>query len=488
MDKLFSEVLSMSVDSAWLIIAVIIVRAVLQKAPIYFRKILWGLVGVRLLIPFSFESAFSLIPHETQQTVHEVAGQVVTASTEQGVSFENLVPVLWLAIGFVLLVYGLISYIKLKLKIIDSILLEDNIYRSEKIDSPFVCGFIKPRIYLPYGLDETTQKCVLRHEKTHIKFADHIIKAVSFVILSVHWFNPLVWVSYFLLCKDIELSCDESVVMKCDSDECKQYAKALLDLGVNKVKFTACPVAFGEVSIKTRIKSVINYKKAGKILIAFSLCLCTVVAVCFMTEPEVKAKNSSNNSAEVVLEETTEPVTEKITVPITESEVKAKKSNSKPEKVVIEETTEPVTEKVTVPTTESVVKAKKSSSKPAEVGVEETTEPVTEKVTESTTKPSTQAVIGAVAQQQTVINSAQEAFVEIEETYDDSIFENEDDGLEDDPLVRVNVKEPDLVAKPDSTSIYEGITYNYFGPNSVIEPKPNNTPELPAITLFPESP
>lgn len=456
MDKLFSEVLSMSVDSAWLIIAVIIVRAVLQKAPIYFRKILWGLVGVRLLIPFSFESAFSLIPHETQQTVHEVAGQVVTAPTEQGVSFENLVPVLWLAIGFVLLVYGLISYIKLKLKIIDSILLEDNIYRSEKIDSPFVCGFIKPRIYLPYGLDETTQNCVLRHEKTHIKFADHIIKAISFVILSVHWFNPLVWVSYFLLCKDIELSCDESVVMKCDSDECKQYAKALLDLGVNKVKFTACPVAFGEVSIKTRIKSVINYKKAGKILITFSLCLCTVVAVCFMTEPEVKAK-SNNKPEKSVVEEVTEPVTEK-----------AKKSGKRSEKSVTEETTEATTERAVEPTTEP------------------TTEPVTEATTESASKSSIQANIGAVAQQQTVIHSVQNAVVEIEETYS-SNSENENGSAG-----KASLNEDET---PDYFEAFElplftygSVTYNNFNSNSGIGSKPNNTPELPAITLFPESP
>lgn len=426
MDKLFSEVLSMSVDSTWLIIAVIIVRAVLQKAPMYFRKILWGLVGVRLLIPFSLESVFSLIPRETQQNVHKVAGQVVTASVEQGVSFENLVPVLWLAIGFVFLVYGLISYIKLKLKIMDSILLEDNIYRSEKIDSPFVCGFIKPRIYLPYGLDETTQICVLQHEKTHIKFADHIIKAVSFVALCVHWFNPLVWVSYFLLCKDIELSCDESVVKKCNSDECKQYAKALLDLGVNKVNFTACPVAFGEVSIKTRIKSVIRYKKAGKVLIAFSLCLCAVVAVCFMTEPEVKAKER------------------------------------KPQNATIEETTEPATDKVTLP--------------------------ITEATTETTTEHSTKAITEAVIQQQTVINNDLETVDETEELYDDSIFENEDSGIEDDPLNRVNVMEPDLVDPPDPTSIYEGFTYNNLGSNSsVIGSKPGNSVELPTVS-FPADP
>ena len=422
MNKIFSEILSMSVDSAWLIIAVIIVRAILQKAPMYFRKILWGLVGVRLLIPFSFESVFSLIPHEAQQTADKVAYQV-SAPVEQGLTFSEVVPVLWVGIAVAFLVYGLVSYIKLKLKIIDSILLEGNIYCSEKIDSPFVCGFIKPKIYLPYGLDETTQNCVLQHEKTHIRFADHIIKAISFIVLCVHWFNPLVWVSYFLLCKDIELSCDESVVRKCDSDECKVYAKALLNLGVNKVKFNACPVAFGEVSIKTRIKNVIKYKKASKILVLASLCLCIGVSVCFMTEPEVKAKES------------------------------------KPQKAV-EETTEPGTEIVTEPATEP------------------TTEPTTESVTEASTERVTQYYVA----------DYEETVKETEEPYDDSIFENEDDGIEDDPLNRVNVMEPDLVDPPDPTSIYEGVSYNNYGSNSsVIGAKPSDTVELPTVS-FPADP
>ena len=316
MEKIFSEILSMTIDSAWLIIAVIIVRALLQKSPMYFRKILWGLVGIRLLIPFSFESAFSLIPEKIPQTADQVVGQVVATNVEKGFSFADAVPFLWIAVGIAFLIYGIISYIRLRLKIIDGILIKSNVYQSEKIHSPFVCGFVKPKIYVPFGLDDTTKKCVLEHEQTHIKYADHIIKAIGFVVLCVHWFNPLVWVSYFLLCKDIELACDESVIKKYDADECKEYAKALLDLGVDKVRLSACPIAFGEVSIKTRIKSVISYKKASKILVAASLCVCIGVSLCFMTEPEVALKEKADEVE--VVEITTEPATERVKEPTTE--------------------------------------------------------------------------------------------------------------------------------------------------------------------------
>ncbi len=324
MEKIFSEILSMSLDSVWLIVAVIVVRAIMQKSPMYFRKILWGLVGLRLVIPFSFKSSLSLVPDGVPRTTDRVAGQVA-ANAEQGFPFADAVPVLWTAVGMGLLIYGIITYIRLKFKIIDGTLVKGNIYQSDKIQSPFVCGFIKPKIYVPYGLDETTMKCVLQHERTHIKFADHIIKAISFVVLCAHWFNPLVWVSYFLLCKDIELSCDESVIKNMDSDGCKQYAKALLDLGVNKVKFTACPVAFGEVSIKKRIKSVINYKKTSRILVVASLCLCVGVSLCFMTEPEVplkeKVQKAEKTEKVVVSEETTEPIAEEtVTEKIEETE------------------------------------------------------------------------------------------------------------------------------------------------------------------------
>jgi beta-lactamase regulating signal transducer with metallopeptidase domain len=156
MEKIFGEILSMSIDSAWLIIAVIIARFALQKAPMYFRKILWGLVGLRLVIPFSFQSALSLVPNNAPQTAEIVAGQVVADNVAQEITFADVVPVLWTVVGIGFLIYGIISYIKLKIKISDSVLVENNIYHSDKIESPFVCGFIKPKIYLPYGLNEVT--------------------------------------------------------------------------------------------------------------------------------------------------------------------------------------------------------------------------------------------------------------------------------------------------------------------------------------------
>ena len=430
MEKIFGEILSMSIDSAWLIIAVIIARFALQKAPMYFRKILWGLVGLRLVIPFSFQSALSLVPNNAPQTAERVAGQVVADNVAQGISFADVVPFLWTAVGIGFLIYGITSYVKLKVKISDSVLVENNIYHSDKIESPFVCGFIKPKIYLPYGLNEVTLNCVLEHEETHIKYADHIIKAISFVVLCVHWFNPLVWVAYFLLCKDIELSCDESVIKKYNGDECKQYAKALLELGVHNVKFTACPVAFGEVSIKKRIKSVISYKKASKILVVASLCLCVGVSVCFMTEPEVPLKQATVEKNEVT-----------------------------------EETKEPETEKVKEPTTEL------------------TTEPATETTTE--------AVAGAPKEQsaeQAVTNNDKQSVEQTEEVFDDSMFENEDSGIENGTINRINVMEPGVVDEHDSISVYAGSSYNNFSSNSsVIGNKPSNTVDLPTVS-FPADP
>lgn len=331
----------MSVDSAWLIVVVIIVRALMQKSPMYFRKILWALVGLRLIVPFSFQSPFSLVPNEVPQTADRVTRLVVADTVEKGLSFADVIPVFWTVVVIAFLIYGIMSYISLRLKILDGILVNGNVYQSEKIQSPFVCGFIKPKIYVPYGLDEATRNCVLKHEETHIKYADHIIKAIGFVVLCVHWFNPLVWVSYFLLCKDIELACDESVIKKYDADECKEYAKALLDLGVNKVKLSACPIAFGEVSIKKRIKSVITYKKASKLLVLASLCLCIGVSVCFMTEPAVTLKEKAEEVQ--ISEEKKEVVTEKVTEPTKEP---ATEVTTEPAKDFEEKITEPTAEVV----------------------------------------------------------------------------------------------------------------------------------------------
>ncbi len=287
MNNIFNEIISMAFDASFLIIAVILIRFVLKKMPKYFRKILWCLVGIRLLIPYSFESAFSLMPQISQTQAQEVVQRASTQiAKSNGFSFLSCVPYLWAGVGILLLVYGAISFIKLKIKIGDAVRDKDNIYLSEKIDSPFVCGFIKPKIYFPYNIDNETRECILQHEQLHIKYGDHILKAIGFMLVCVYWFNPLVWVSYFFFCKDIELACDEGVIKDYTDENRRKYASAILEVGVNKVKLSACPVAFGEVGIKERVTSAVKYKRVTKAFVSLCIVVCIAVAVCFMTEPE----------------------------------------------------------------------------------------------------------------------------------------------------------------------------------------------------------
>ena len=339
MSEIFSCILRLSVDASYMIVAVILARLLLRKSSKVFRKILWILVGVRLAVPFSFESVLSLVPQNSNVISNgNLADGNVTSVPAQTVvnesfNFLQILPVVWAVVAVGLLIYGLISFIKLKRKISDAVLLEDNIYQSEKVDSPFVCGFIKPKIYIPYNMDGDTFHCVIKHEKTHIKCLDHILKALGFGLLCVHWFNPLVWVGYILFCKDIELLCDEIVVKDMTEENRKKYALALCNIGVEKVKISACPVAFGEVGIKERVKNTVNFKKVKLAFLIISAVACVAVAVCFMTTPvkaqEEKTESKPEKTAPVV--ETTEIVTVPETVPVTE----------------VPETTEPVTDEVT---------------------------------------------------------------------------------------------------------------------------------------------
>ncbi len=338
MGEIFSCILKLSVDASFFIVAVILARLLLRKSSKVFRKILWILVGLRLAIPFSFESVLSLVPQTTDVISSEalVGGDVASAPTQmvatESFDFLRILPVIWAVVAVGLLIYGLISFIMLKRRISDAVRLKDNIYQSEKVDSPFVCGFIKPRIYIPYNLDKNTYNCVVKHEKTHIKYFDHILKAFGFVLLCVHWFNPLVWVGYLLFCKDIELLCDELVVKDMSPKNRKKYAKALCNIGIEKIKVSACPIAFGEVGIKERVKNTVNFKKVKLAVLIISAIACVAVAVCFMTTPvkaqEEKTEPKLEETTPVV--ETTEPVTVPKTVPVTE----------------VPETTEPTTEEV----------------------------------------------------------------------------------------------------------------------------------------------
>ncbi len=324
MTNIFNEILNMSWDASVLIAAVVIVRIFTQKLPKNFRKMLWGLVCIRLLIPFSFKSDISLHPGDSFAAA-EYALQAENVTSDK---LPSILTAVWLVIGALLIIYGVVSYLKLKIKISDAVKEKDNIYLSEKVDSPFVCGFIKPKIYFPYNLEESTKECILAHEKAHIKHGDHFLKTIGFILLCTYWFNPLVWLSYFLFCKDIELCCDESVLKNYDKENRKKYANAIFEIGVNKVRLSACPVAFGEVGIKQRIKNAVSYRKATKLIIFISVFLCVLIALLFMTEPKAQAQEPVKQPA-AKTEEKIEPQTEqKIPVPET----------------TLPQTTEPVTE------------------------------------------------------------------------------------------------------------------------------------------------
>ncbi len=380
MSNFFNGILNMSLEASYLIIAVVILRFFIKNSPKYFRKLLWGLVGFRLVIPFTLKSVFSLLPKENpvnlQSFSNEINSEIVT-QTARTPSFNEIILYIWIIVSVILVFYGAVSFIRLKKKISDAVRLEDNIYQSEKVSSPFVCGFIKPKIYIPYNLQDNVLEYVLMHERTHIRQKDHILKAVAFLLLCVHWFNPLVWVSYFLFCKDIELLCDELVVKSFNEIERRDYALALYKIGIDKVKISACPVAFGEVGIKERIKCAIKYKKAKKTVVAVCVLLCVAVAVCFMTNP-VAAVEIEKESPQNSPEETTETVvkSEEVTEPSTEGDIKTTSPDSTEETIVTQES-------ITKPSEEVTTKKEKTTKNENTTKSENTTKKDKENIKES---------------------------------------------------------------------------------------------------------
>ena len=185
----------------------------------------------------------------------------------------------------ILALYTLISYWRLQRKVSEAVILRENIFQSENVGSPFVLGIIKPRIYLPYNMDEQDLEHVVAHERAHIRRKDHLWKPLGFLLLTIHWFNPLMWLAYVLLCRDIELACDEKVIQELGNEQRANYSQALVACSVNRRMIAACPLAFGEVGVKERVKSVLNYKKPAFWVIVASVIACVVVAVCFLTNP-----------------------------------------------------------------------------------------------------------------------------------------------------------------------------------------------------------
>lgn len=311
MENVFISLLNNSITAGYLVIAVMLLRPLFKKAPKYIRCILWSFVGLRLVLPFSIESIFSLIPsaepipqeilYQAEPTIHTGIGFMNSAinpvlsesmAPNPGDSVNPLQVVtaiawnVWLLGALALVIYALVSYIRLRKKLREAVNDQRNIWLCDRIPSPFLLGIFRPRIYLPSCLPENDREFVIAHENAHIRRKDHWWKPLGFLLLTVYWFNPLMWVAYIFLCRDIEFACDEKVMNELGSDCKKSYSEALIHCSVSRKMISACPVAFGEEGVKGRIKSVLNYKKPAFWIILISLLVCSAVAVCFLTNPK----------------------------------------------------------------------------------------------------------------------------------------------------------------------------------------------------------
>ena len=311
MNELFLKIINMSISASWLVLAVLILRFVLKKAPKWINVLLWGIVAIRLICPFSFESPLSLIP--SAETIPLNIGMDSTPTINSGISAINnavnpiisqsntpmagasinplqitigIYEYIWIFGMIALALYTAISYWRLRRKVDTAVRYKDNIFQSENVSFPFVLGIIKPRIYLPFKMNGQYLEYVVAHEQAHICRKDHWWKPLGFLLLMIHWFNPLMWLAYVLLCRDIELACDERVIKELGNEQRGDYTQALVACSVNRRMIAACPLAFGEVSVKERVKSVMNYKKPAFWVIIISVIVCVGVAVCFLTNPK----------------------------------------------------------------------------------------------------------------------------------------------------------------------------------------------------------
>ncbi len=311
MEALFIKLLNMSITAGWLISAILLLRLLLKRVPKAFICALWGLVGLRLILPFSVESIFSLIPsaetvpqeilYAKEPAIHSgfpalnsvlnpMIGESLAPTVGNSVNpmqvIATIFAVIW-CIGMVVLAsYALISYLRLRRKTQVKMEFEPRVYLCDGIDTPFILGLFRPRIYLPSSINEADIPMVLAHEHAHLKRKDHWWKPLGFTLLTVYWFHPLLWVGYILLCRDIELACDERVLRNIGAENKRYYAEALLHCSVPRSSLAACPLAFGEVGAKKRIKSVLSYKKPTLWILIAAILIGTILAVCFLTDPQ----------------------------------------------------------------------------------------------------------------------------------------------------------------------------------------------------------
>lgn len=334
MTELFFAAVNLSIQAGWLVLAIVVLRFLLRRVPRWIFLLLWGMVGLRLVLPFSVESAWSLIPSaETispsvlymdvpqirtglpivNQTINPMLEETLTPTVGASVNpMQVLAAVLswlWVAGLAGMLLYLGVSWGKLSRRLRTAVRLQDCVYQSEQVRSPFVFGFLHPRIILPFSLSEGDRPFVIAHEKSHIQRGDPWIKMAAFLLLSVYWFHPLIWLAYFLLCRDMELACDERVIRGLDREGRAGYSQALLSCSAVHRGNPVCPVAFGEFSVRKRVKAVLRYRKPLLWVTALAVVAVALTAVCFLTTPQIRptmewAQNLSGDdivSAELVV-------------------------------------------------------------------------------------------------------------------------------------------------------------------------------------------
>lgn len=341
MDAVFLKLLNMSITASWLVLAVIALRFLLKKAPKSLTVFLWVLVAVRLVCPFSFESVLSLVPNtepvppgivytdDVTPGTAEILSHVGNNPVDYSLGFDmqsgsvvlneitapdtkyvnplllatTVASIVW-AVGVAgMLLYTLVSFLRMRKKVSEAAYLKDNIYLCDNISTPFILGLLRPKIYLPSDVGEQDVKYVIAHEKAHLRRLDHIWKPLGFALLTVYWFNPVLWIAYVLFCRDMELACDERVIKNLGEDVKKPYSNALINCSAPKRVIAACPLAFGETGVKTRIKSVLHYKKPTVWIVAVCLILGVAVAVCFMTNPKTAMNHNVSPELDAAVSE-----------------------------------------------------------------------------------------------------------------------------------------------------------------------------------------
>ncbi len=328
MNSLFLTVLNMSLTGSFAIVAVILLRFCLKRVPKIFSYALWLIVLFRLVCPISFESVISILPKYSeiipQDIIYQQAPQVQSivplndstvnqvlpnSVTTSGINSMQIVlllgEVVWILGIAILMLYSLFSIYKLNHQLKDAIYIKDNIYLAEHLRTPFVLGVMNPKIFIPTNLDEGDAAYILKHEQTHIKRHDPLIKIVSFLVLCIHWFNPLVWVAFILMTKDMEMSCDEAVIREMGAGIKKEYLTTLLAMGKGHSIIGGAPLAFGEGEIKERIKNILNYKRPAFWGTVCLIAAVIVVAIALISNPQMnRLPDDTEEKMEVELVET----------------------------------------------------------------------------------------------------------------------------------------------------------------------------------------